>query len=308
LWRSGSGPWAAMAAASVGTLSAGGAAPMTWHWQWLWLAGAAAALLRVALGHWRMARTVDVPMAMTFGVLRPRILAPAEGLHRFDRRHEEAHVARRDRLWQLIAQLACALYWFHPLVWWAERRAACERERACDDLVLSGGVPAADYAQRLVDAARSLAKPPVAALAVSGEAGLTNRVEAILDPSVNRRRLSIRDLALSLALVMALIVPLAPMAGQQPPPSGRETAQLTYKVEPEYSEEARAAKVEGDVYLNAVVKADGSFTDVKVDLGVGYGLDEKAIEAIEQWQATPATQDGEAVDSTVKITVNFRLH
>ncbi len=303
LWRPQSGTLATLVATTVGRSA--GASPIPWL-RWFWLAGAIAALLRLAIAHWRMARTSEVPMAMTWGILRPRIFAPAEGIHQFDLRHEEAHVARRDGLWQLISQLACAVYWFHPLVWWAERRAAQERERACDDRVLASGADPPDYAQRLVDAARALADPPLAALAVSGESGLASRVKAILDPAVSRRGLRLRDVAGGLALVALVVVPLSSIVAQSNS-AGDTKPQLVYKIEPQYSEQARAARIDGPVNLTAVVRSDGSFTDVKVVNGLGYGLDEKAVEAIQQWQASPATKNGQPVDSEAQITVNFRL-
>lgn len=83
-------------------------------------------------------------------------------------------------------------------------------------------------------------------------------------------------------------------------------ARLHRKVEPEYSEEARQAQLEGTVLLKAMVGADGKASDLQVLRGLGLGLDEKAVAAVSAWQFDPATKHGEAVDSTVQIEVNFR--
>ena len=81
-------------------------------------------------------------MPMTCGVFRPAILLPAghddwpaERL-RLVRAHELVHVQQRDCLFQIVMQIACALHWFHPLVWLAAAQFRMERERACDDGVL----------------------------------------------------------------------------------------------------------------------------------------------------------------------------
>ena len=54
---------------------------------------------------------------------------------------------------QSIAQLACAVYWFNPLVWFAAHQLRLERERACDDFVLVSGTSGADYATDLLEIA-----------------------------------------------------------------------------------------------------------------------------------------------------------
>jgi TonB family protein len=82
---------------------------------------------------------------------------------------------------------------------------------------------------------------------------------------------------------------------------------LLYKVEPEYSEDARAAKFQGTVLLRLVVDADGTATDVEVARSLGYGLDEKAVEAVMRWKFKPGTMGGSPVPVQANIEINFRL-
>jgi len=82
--------------------------------------------------------------------------------------------------------------------------------------------------------------------------------------------------------------------------------ELISKVEPQYTEQARAAKYEGSVLLSVVVGTDGRAADLKVVKSLGMGLDEKAIEAVEQWQFRPGMKAGVPVKVQAQIEVNFR--
>ena len=110
--------------------------------------------------------------------------------------HELAHVKRRDCLTHLLAQAACAVYWFNPLAWMAARQARAERERACDDLVLAAGTRGSDYAEELLQIARVMRSgrfPAVlagATLAMAHRSQLEGRLMAILDPRIPRRGLT----------------------------------------------------------------------------------------------------------------------
>jgi periplasmic protein TonB len=82
---------------------------------------------------------------------------------------------------------------------------------------------------------------------------------------------------------------------------------LVYKVEPEYSEEARKAKYQGTVVLYVEVDPGGRAQNVRVMRSLGLGLDEKAIEAVSKWKFRPGYRDGKAVTVAATIEVNFRL-
>lgn len=82
---------------------------------------------------------------------------------------------------------------------------------------------------------------------------------------------------------------------------------LVYKVEAEFSEEARKAKVSGNVVVGLVVDEKGNATRVHVVRGLGMGLDEKAIEAVRQFRFKPALENGKPVKVEVNVEVNFQI-
>jgi len=81
----------------------------------------------------------------------------------------------------------------------------------------------------------------------------------------------------------------------------------TYKPEPEYSEEARKAKYQGEVWLSVVVDEKGVPQQIKVTRKLGLGLDEKAIEAVSKWRFKPGMKDGKPVAVQATIAVSFHL-
>jgi beta-lactamase regulating signal transducer with metallopeptidase domain len=219
---------------------------------YLWLAGALAALLpllggmaRVRLlsrrvtdiddSRWRdiLRRTPQIShladrvkivgsesasMPMTWGIFEPTLLVPAnsgdwpEWKCRNILLHELAHVERRDCLTQLLAQVACSVYWFNPLVWIAAHRMRVERELACDDRVISAGSPASDYAANLLDVARSLRAPSFTsptAIAMARPSQLSGRLLAVLDATRNRGSVSRRLRAGISASAAAIVIPMS---------------------------------------------------------------------------------------------------
>jgi TonB family protein len=78
------------------------------------------------------------------------------------------------------------------------------------------------------------------------------------------------------------------------------------KPKPEYSQEARLAKLEGSVLLSFIVAKDGEVREIRVERSLGLGLDEKAIENVREWKFDPGTKDGSPVDVQVNGEVFFR--
>jgi protein TonB len=82
---------------------------------------------------------------------------------------------------------------------------------------------------------------------------------------------------------------------------------LVYKVEAEFSEEARKAKVSGNVVVGLIVDEKGNAIRVHVVRGLGMGLDEKAVEAVRQFRFKPAMENGKPVKVEVNVEVNFQI-
>ncbi|MGP0072962.1 MAG: energy transducer TonB [Bryobacteraceae bacterium] len=83
--------------------------------------------------------------------------------------------------------------------------------------------------------------------------------------------------------------------------------ELLYKVEPEFSEEARKAKHQGVVVLTIEVDPNGTVRNVRVRQSLGLGLDEKAMEAVSRWRFRPGILNGRPVTTEAVVQVNFQL-
>jgi beta-lactamase regulating signal transducer with metallopeptidase domain len=210
-----------------------------------------------------------VTMPVTCGLMRSAVLLPSDADDwSIARRqvvllHELAHVKRRDCLTQALAQVACAIYWFNPLIWGAARRLRMERERACDDQVLDAGTKASDYADHLLDLARSFKSAScssLAAVAIARRSQLEGRLLAILDPGLSRGGLN-RIASTSVGLIVALVV--LPLAAIRP------SAQAEAKVSPRaestsliaFDEGGRKVSPESHIVSEAVRQATGQAPD-----------------------------------------------
>jgi beta-lactamase regulating signal transducer with metallopeptidase domain len=183
----------------------------------------------------RLLRSAGPAMPMTWGIWRPVILLPADAdTWSVERRrdvllHEMAHVRRHDFLTQLIARVACAVYWFNPLAWLAGSSLRVERERACDDHVLRAGAKPSAYASHLLEIARALRAAPatsLASVAMARPSQLATRLLDVLDATRRRGIVAPRVAVPAWIAAAVIVIPLAAVA-----PRVAEPAALSARID-----------------------------------------------------------------------------
>lgn len=289
------------------------------------------------LGHVRYLVTKGVTVPMTLGWLRPVVLFPSSfetwsaAKVRVVLDHEHAHIARRDFLTGVVASFSRAIHWLNPMAWWLEWRLASLAEHAADDV--AAGMDRQSYATYLVELAEAGLGGRLQSVPMANMRGLSRRIER-LSVQGSLTMSHIRTTTFVVAGVLLFLgasllsvthaspavrqeAPGEPANEQEPLPeaetpfrigAGVTAPTVVSQVQPEYTEEAREARYEGVVVLEGVVRTDGSIEIVRVVRGLGFGLDQKAIEALEQWTFRPGTRNGEPVDVAINVEVNFNLH
>ncbi len=171
----------------------------------IYLLGLCALLLRLAIGTIRANRMTSAScvVPVTVGWLHPRIILP-ESSREWPRAqldavlaHEGEHIRRRDPLFQWLALLNRAIFWFHPLAWWLERKVSGLAEEACDAAVLLRGCDPGEYSEYLLDLARSVQRAGTRVNAVGMAMpgiGLKHRIRQMLSgvpvPRISRPRMA----------------------------------------------------------------------------------------------------------------------
>lgn len=175
----------------------------------------------------RRTRSATVPL--TWGTHNPVLLLP-EAFFAWTRErqrivilHELAHIKRLDWLTQFVAQFACAVYWFNPLVWLAVRDMRIQRELASDDLVLRAGSRPADYANELLAIAVGFGERQwlgrSAGIPMARPSTLDGRLISILDRQKNRSGVGWIETLTVAACFVAVAIPLAALQSAQSSPA-----------------------------------------------------------------------------------------
>ncbi|HTZ75919.1 MAG TPA: M56 family metallopeptidase [Candidatus Aquilonibacter sp.] len=187
-----------------------------WVWEWVRLQNMVRAATPVAMA--MPIPVVCVPSRLepgVFGIFRP-VLVLLEGIAeklspeqlRVVLAHELCHVRRRDNLAAALHMLVEALFWFHPLVRWLDRRIAEERERACDEEVVRMGGAPVDYAETILAVCKSYVESPIACVSGISGSDLKKRVVNVMTNPRIENLGPARKLLLSALGIATVVAPI----------------------------------------------------------------------------------------------------
>lgn len=135
--------------------------------------------------------------------------------------HELCHVRRRDTHAAAAHMAVETVFWFHPLVWWIGARLVDERERACDEAVLTLGIDPVEYSSAILSVCRRYVEAPAAYVPGVTGSDLRARIESILTGRVGARLSLTQQVSLSVVAASILLLPItagvltAPLRAQQ---------------------------------------------------------------------------------------------
>ncbi len=150
-----------------------------------------------------------------FGVVRPMLLLPAGIFERLSPEqlnavfaHELYHVRHHDNLVAAFHMFVETVFWFHPMVWWIGRRMVEERERACDEGVLSMGGEPRVYAEAVLNVCKLYVEAPLECVSGITGADLKRRIEVIMTKQMVHDLDFAKKLGLAIAALAALLAPV----------------------------------------------------------------------------------------------------
>ena len=292
----------------------------------------------------RICLSTKIHSPVTFGVSRPVILLPA-GFLEMEEKHQEAiachellHVRRSDWLFTLLEEAIRSFFWFHPAIWWVLGRIQLAREQVVDRRVIEITQARKPYLEALAQMASARLHPQASAvLPFSRKPHLTQRVARIIrNAPISKIRFTVSLAAILGFFALAVQLALSSCSLQTPQPDetsstelriqldeesvmevrpkayrtsdeGVSPPRLLHKVEPDYTDQAKDAKIEGKVVLAIEVGPDGKAHNIQVLRSLDQGLDQNALEAVRQWEFKPGMKGGEPVTVRANVEVNYRL-
>jgi len=276
----------------------------------------------------------------TKGIFSPRIYLPQQALSWPEDElkavimHESAHIKRKDTFFIAFQNVVQILYFFHPLVWFANLQISRFREKACDDFAIqSMHGNFLEYSNYLLKSLNRVIfwqpLPSISNYFFQSRKSIFNRFEYILSRKENVMiKLNfIQKLILVGLLGAAIALSCQKKTFKQDidakkAPQETEKKFVEYDTPPTpvggfkaigkhlvYPELARKAGIEGKVMVEVKINLDGSVSEAKVleSLGESNGCDEAAILALKSVKWKPALKDDKPVACSVKIPLQFKL-
>ncbi len=309
------------------------AAPLPWTLFVVcaWGLGAVAMLALFWLQQWRFQRALQAGelregmqvanavagLPAVMGVLRPRIVLPADFAQRYDADerelilcHERVHVRRLDLQVNALVAALRALYWFNPLLHAAAARFHRDQELACDARVV------AQHPQRRRAYADAMLKTQLAASSLplgchwQAYQPLKERIEMLNHHGRHPRRTSAGVLIVSLLTLGFGFAAWAAQPAKAAKPA-RVDVQSKNTNPPAYPVDAVQKGIGGTVVLLVDVAADGSVSKLTIDKSEpqqGASQDEfdaAVLEAAKKWRFVPAQENGKPVAGRVRVPVCF---
>jgi TonB family protein len=281
----------------------------------------------------------EIGSPVAFGFWKPLILVPDSfremplDFQKAISCHELWHVRRNDWLFGLLEEVAVAIFWFHPAMWWVTSRIQLSREQVIDRLVLNTTGERKPYLDALLQMAlvRGQTELTLAPLFLTKH-HLTQRVALILtEVAMSRTRIAIAVAVLFVLLSLTgrfamrafpLEAPTSPTgqvdaslqakrstAATLRAPSRTippEELSLIHQTRPTYPVEAKIQRIQGEVLLAVNVNEKGEVDNIEVLKGPAP-LVLSALDAVKQWRYAPYLKDGVAVPVNSTVTVNFAL-
>lgn len=252
------------------------------------------------------------------GLLRPRIVVPADFDYRYDADeralmvlHERLHIRSGDLAANALATVLRCLFWFNPLVHASWRRFRHDQELACDQRVLHHHPRSRRcYGEAMLKTQLADLPFPLACNWGYGHP-IKERIAMLKYPLPSPRRATIGvAFVFLLAMGGGLTVWANPLTQHvvQEGSSGALDERSFVLDPPKYPADAENQRIEGRVVLIVGIDIAGNPLDVEVESATPPGVfDEAAVQAAWKWKFRPATEDGKPVPSRVRVPLDFNM-
>jgi TonB family protein len=287
------------------------------------------------------------------GIFRSRIVVPEGLCAALDEKevesvllHELVHVKRHDNLLRLFQAGVVALFWFHPVVWWLDRRLRWESESACDEAVLRLTGANRVYATGLFKAVRYALELDLPGVSGMSRTGLQSRLRAVLNhqdrkDSPVKLALTVSTLVAFFGLAMLVASTSAAPGGTgasadqkqaaEDPGAAAKTAPADsaaaissggkvldiseldqipvarMRVPPIYPADLKKTGAQATVVVGLVLDVKGTVGELKVVSSTDQRFDQVTMDAVRQWTFSPGLKGGRPVNVRMSVPIVFRL-